>query len=150
VGAPNVETSAGGVIFRWSGNEPWFLLIRDAYQRWGLPKGHIEEGETPEAAALREVEEETGLTDLRLGKFVETVDWHFSTTGGRVHKFCHFFLIEASTGEPTPRLEEGITACRWLRIADAAAQISYPNTREVLVRAAAELGYGVDGVGASG
>ena len=58
------ETSAGGVVFRLDGREPLFLLIRDSYQNWGFPKGHVESGERPEEAAVREVSEETGLAEL--------------------------------------------------------------------------------------
>ena len=58
------ETSAGGVVFRLDGREPLVLLIRDSYQNWGFPKGHVERGERPEEAAVREVSEETGLAAL--------------------------------------------------------------------------------------
>ena len=49
------ETSAGGVVFRLENGQPMYLLIRDSYHNWGFPKGHLERGELPEAAALREV-----------------------------------------------------------------------------------------------
>ena len=137
-----VETSAGGVIYRWQEQTPHVLLIRDAYQHWGFPKGHLESGETPDAAALREVEEETGLGDLVLGPRLQTIDWYFRARGRLIHKFCHFYLIEAPTGETTPQTEEGITDCRWLPLADAIEQISYDNAREVLRRAAEELASG--------
>jgi len=55
-----------GVVFRLDGGHPLYLLIRDSYQNWGFPKGHVEAGEIPEAAALREVSEETGLSDLSI------------------------------------------------------------------------------------
>jgi 8-oxo-dGTP pyrophosphatase MutT (NUDIX family) len=134
-----VETSAGGVIYRWRERTPYVLLIRDAYEHWGLPKGHVEDGETPDAAALREVEEETGLDELVLGPRLQTIDWFFRSDGRLIHKYCHFFLIESPGGETVPQREEGITACRWLPLADALGEISYANAREVLERAAAEL-----------
>ena len=61
---PHTETSAGGVVVRLDHGRPLFLLIRDSYRNWGFPKGHLKEAENPERAALREVGEETGLTDL--------------------------------------------------------------------------------------
>ena len=72
---PTVETTAGGVIYRYVGEEPHILLIKDGYRHWGLPKGHLENGETPGAAALREAREETGLGDLILGPQLQTIDW---------------------------------------------------------------------------
>lgn len=127
------------MIFRWKGEVPHVLLIRDAYQQWGLPKGHVEEGETPAGAALREVEEETGLGHLVLGPALQTIDWFFRARGGVVHKYCHFYLIEAPTGETQPQLGEGITACRWVPLQEALRQISYDNARDVLRIAAMKL-----------
>jgi ADP-ribose pyrophosphatase YjhB (NUDIX family) len=134
-----VETSAGGVIYRWRGEVPHILLIRDSYQHWGLPKGHLERGETPDRAALREVHEETGLGDLVLGPPLRTIDWFFRNDGRLIHKYCHFFLIEAPTGDTVPQAEEGITACCWVPLPEAMAQITYENAREVLRLAADAL-----------
>ncbi len=135
-----VEVSAGGVIVRWLGTVPHVLLIRDPYQNWGFPKGHVEAGETPDLAALREVQEETGLGELVLGPRLRTIDWYFRARGKLVHKFCHFYLIESPDGDPCPQVDEGITACRWMPLGDAIGIISYDNAREVLQQAAAELG----------
>ena len=61
------EVSAGGIVFRRFEDHSWrFLLIRDSYDNWGFPKGHLEDGESPAEAALRETVEETGLAPLAL------------------------------------------------------------------------------------
>jgi 8-oxo-dGTP pyrophosphatase MutT (NUDIX family) len=137
--AARIETSAGGVIFRRGDAGPHVLLIRDAYAHWGLPKGHLEEGETPDVAALREVREETGLSALVLGPLLRTIDWRFRSGATLVHKFCHFYLIECPAGEAVPQLEEGITECSWLPLDAAVERISYRNAREVLHAAAGML-----------
>lgn len=129
------ETSAGGVVFRLDGREPLFLLIRDSYQNWGFPKGHIESGERPEDAAVREVSEETGLAELRLRGSIDTINWFFRFRGQLIHKFCHFYLIETVESETSPQRAEGITACRWTSFGEAESLISYANAREVLRRA---------------
>ncbi len=136
---PRVETSAGGVIYRRCEGRVHVLLIRDAYQHWGLPKGHVEGTETASDAALREVAEETGLCQLRLGPRLRTIDWHFRFRGRLIHKYCHFYLIESPAGDTCPQAEEGITECVWLPLEDAIEAISYENAREVLQLAAEAL-----------
>jgi 8-oxo-dGTP pyrophosphatase MutT (NUDIX family) len=132
-----VETSSGGVVYRFDGSEPVFLLIRDPYNNWGLPKGHLEGEETPEEAALREVEEETGLVKLNVVAELPTIDWYYRDQGRLIHKFCHFYLLEAGPGETCPQLDEGITECIWRPLQLALQTLSYANAREVL-RAAGE------------
>jgi 8-oxo-dGTP pyrophosphatase MutT (NUDIX family) len=134
-----VETSAGGVIYRWEAGTAHVLLIRDRYQHWGFPKGHVEHEESAAEAALREVEEETGLTELRLGPELRTIDWYFRFRGKLIHKYCHFYLIESPAGETEPEADEGITECVWLPLEDAIRSISYDNAREVLLAAAERL-----------
>ena len=133
------ETSAGGVVFRLDGGRALFLLIRDSYRNWGFPKGHLEGGEAPERAALREVMEETGLEELAVRGEIGCIDWHFRFRGRLIHKTCHFYLMESAGAQTSPQREEGITACRWLSLDEARALISYENARGVLERAAAML-----------
>ena len=137
---PRVETSAGGVVFRRSGESVQYLLIRDPYKNWGLPKGHLEAGETPRVAAEREVREETGLDDAAAVAELQTIDWYFRDRGRLVHKFCHFFLVESAAGEARPQTDEGITACVWLPFAEAERKLTYDNARAVLREAGRILG----------
>jgi 8-oxo-dGTP pyrophosphatase MutT (NUDIX family) len=133
---PEREVSAGGIVFRRdSAGTLRFLLIRDSYDNWGFPKGHLEHGESPAVAALRETEEETGLRDLVLHGPIRIIDWHFRFRGRFIHKYCHFFLFESSEGDPVPQEDEGITACHWCSLEDALQELSYENARGVLRRA---------------
>ncbi len=126
------ETSAGGVVYRKEEGTHLFLLIRDSYANWGFPKGHLEDGERAEDAAVREVREETGLADLSLRGMIETIDWYFRFRGRLVHKVCHFFLMETTQSDTAPQRAEGITACQWVAFAEASDSISYANARQVL------------------
>jgi len=133
---PDLEVSAGGIVFRRGADGvARFLLIRDSYDNWGFPKGHLEEAETPAAAAVRETAEETGLGQLVLQGPIRVIDWHFRFRGRHIHKYCHFFLIESPAGEPVPQADEGITACRWCVLDEALEVLSYDNARGVLKRA---------------
>jgi 8-oxo-dGTP pyrophosphatase MutT (NUDIX family) len=133
--APRAETSAGGIVYRLDNGEPRYLLIRDSYRNWGFPKGHLEGGEQPEAAAVREVSEETGVQELALRGLVGTIEWYFRFRGDLIHKVCHFFLMESGRSRTSPQRAEGITACRWSTYVEAERMISYRNAREVLRRA---------------
>ena len=133
-GRARSEISAGGVVVRQTpaAEEPLVLLIRDSYGKWGFPKGHVEGGEGPDVAAVRETAEETGLTDLRLIGPIDTIKWRFQWRGSLVYKTCHFFLMESATEETSPQFAEGITACRWETFDRAHELIPYANAREVL------------------
>lgn len=132
-----VEKSAGGVVVRVLNGVPHVLVIRDPYQNWGLPKGHLEKNEQAGEAALREVTEETGLDDLVLGPELATIDWYFRAGARLVHKFCAFYLMRSKVGDPVPEADEGITECVWIPLDEAESRITYDNAREV-VRVARE------------
>jgi 8-oxo-dGTP pyrophosphatase MutT (NUDIX family) len=134
------EVSAGGVVFRLAPTvdgrvQPMFLLIRDSYKNWGFPKGHLEEDEDPERAAVREVVEETGLCTLDVRGAIETIDWYFRFRGRLIHKVCYFYLMETASEVTCPQRAEGITACRWVPFDEAVRLVSYANARVVLQRA---------------
>ena len=142
------EVSAGGIVFRRDADgTARFLLIKDSYQHWGFPKGHLEEGESPAAAAMRETREETGLENLILQGPIRVIDWHFRFRGKYIHKYCHFFLFESPEGECTPQVDEGITAVRWETVERSLEVLSYDNARGVL-RRAAEMAHTLLAVGA--
>jgi 8-oxo-dGTP pyrophosphatase MutT (NUDIX family) len=132
----DLEVSAGGIVFRrQEGEPPRYLLIRDSYDNWGFPKGHLEDGESPADAARRETAEETGLDHLMLQGPIRVIDWHFRFRGRHIHKYCHFFLFESPAGDASPQLAEGITACQWRALDEALDLLSYDNARGVLKRA---------------
>lgn len=140
-----VERSAGGVLVRRDAQGAEFLLIRDRYGHWGLPKGHIEEGEEPLATALRECTEETGIEGLRPGPHLGRIQWRFRRRGRSILKCCDFYLLYApADAEPEPQRAEGISDAVWLPAAEAVRRIGYENTREV-ARRAAELAGGTAG-----
>lgn len=134
-GRTRLESSAGGVVFRVAEGRQLFLLIRDSYDNWGFPKGHLERGERADTAALREVMEETGLRAVSVIGAISTIEWRFRFRGALILKNCQFFLMEAAAADTRPQQSEGITECRWTTIEEAQELIRYENARAVLRRA---------------
>ncbi len=139
------EKSAGGVVVRVQDGIHYVLLIRDPYQNWGLPKGHLEEGEDAPTAAIREVREETGLVLLELGPELGSIDWYFRQEELLVHKYCSFFLMRSEGGETIPEIAEGITECKWLPVEEAMTRVTYENAREMIRAAVRHLEASVPG-----
>jgi len=134
-GTPRRESSAGGVVFRVDQGRPLYLLIQDSYGNWGFPKGHLERGERPDTAALREVMEETGLRDVSVIGPIDAIEWHFRFRGSMIHKDCQFFLMATNDAVTKPQKSEGITACRWATLEEGQQLIGYENARGILRRA---------------
>jgi 8-oxo-dGTP pyrophosphatase MutT (NUDIX family) len=134
------------VVVRAKGGVPHVLLIRDPYQNWGLPKGHIELGEDAPTAALREVFEETGLGAVVLGPELGSIEWYFRRDDELVHKICSFYLMQSHDGDARPEVNEGITECEWLPVEQAVARITYENARAMIRAAVRHL----DGAGTNG
>ncbi len=130
------ERSAGGVVVRRL-DETWHaLLIRDRYGNWGLPKGHLEDGESVREAAVREVEEETALRPDAVGSRIATIDWRFrDPEGDLIHKYCTFFLMRSRRGRPRPEGGGAVRECRWTPLGEAIERLSHDNARAVVQRA---------------
>ncbi|NDG48248.1 MAG: NUDIX domain-containing protein [Rhodospirillales bacterium] len=130
--AAGSPTHAGGVVFRERGGARQYLLIEanDERLQWVLPKGHIEDGEHPPHAAVREVREETGVW-ARLERELGDVAYSL----GEKQLVVRFYLMRA-LGQGVQQ-DSGRGQC-WLTFAQAMAQASHDNTRELLAAAEAE------------
>ena len=100
---------------------------------WGLPKGLVEPGEAPEAAALREVREETGL-EASVVRSLGDINYWYVWEGQRVRKKVSFFLMEATGGDVSLHDHE-MEEVQWFPLREATRAASYKSERDVLRRA---------------
>ena len=132
------EHSCGGaVILQRAGVAHVALIATRRRTRWGLPKGAVTEGETPEQAALREVREETGI-EARIVKPLDTIEYSFRAGDTLIHKRVDFFLMEYVAGELEPQLSE-VDDVEWVELTAALARASFDSERKLLEMIAIEL-----------
>ena len=138
------EFSAGGVLVRRLKGDWVMAAIRPAGKEpgvWALPKGIIGDGEKPDATALREVEEETGVQG-RLVEKLGDVRYVYTWAGERVFKVVSFYLLRYSQGrlgDLPPATAHEVAEVRWLPLEEAPGLLAYKGEREMAERALAAL-----------
>ena len=128
------EHSAGGAVISFRQGEPFVALIATRGKtRWGLPKGAVSEGETPQQAAIREVREETGL-DASIVRLLDTIEYFFRAAGTLIHKKVDFYLMLFTGGELVPQLSE-VDDVEWVALSESIARASFDSERKLLEQA---------------
>ena len=137
------QVSSGGVAFRRTERGVEVALVKTKPKgRWQLPKGIVDEGETPEETALREVREEAGLETAVVAPLDVIEYWYVGhRRGGRVrfHKRVHFFLLACCGGDVGDHDHE-VEEARWVAVEEAGAMLAFPNERKVVARALLKAG----------
>ena len=128
------ETSAGIVLFRKEKSKKLFLLLHYPSGHWDFIKGKMEKGESMHQTAIREAEEETGITNITfLENFEEWIEYNFQYHGELIHKKVVFFLAETKTKDVTISHEHlGYT---WMDFTSAMNKTTFDNAKTVLTRA---------------
>lgn len=140
------EISAGGVVYRRRDGQLEIQLIEDRFGRMTLAKGKMELGETVEQTALREIQEETGITG-HLTASLNVISYLYEHARlGTVQKEVHYYLVEAGEGQIQAQIEE-IKGVAWYAPLEAwrlQRDSGYDNNDEVLRLAFNKLGVQVD------
>jgi 8-oxo-dGTP pyrophosphatase MutT (NUDIX family) len=138
------EFSAGSVLVRRFRGRWWLAAIRPGGRRegvWALPKGNIGAGEDPEATAVRETAEETGIEAVSEGKLGD-VRYVYSRGGERIFKVVSFYLLRYRRGriDDVPHeFRREVDEARWLPLEEAPRLLSYRGEREMAEKALAAL-----------
>lgn len=139
--SPIREYSAGGIVFHKANSGYEFVLIKDGYRKWTFPKGKIEKGETPQAAALAEVEEEAGVHDPKIIGKINSIILTLHPKGKRpFRKKVFFFLIK--THSKSIKKEGGkpsVLDASWVKKDEVMNLLGYQNMKSLFSQALAML-----------
>jgi len=124
--------SAGGLVVHGS---RILLISTQSGRRWQLPKGHIEEGESPEQTAVREVREETGVTSRVLAPLPGVEYWFVERGMRRIHKQVDYFLMAYVSGDTTDFDIREVSGAEWFSWEEGLAKLSFENERKVVEQA---------------
>ncbi|MBI2049952.1 MAG: NUDIX domain-containing protein [Candidatus Staskawiczbacteria bacterium] len=138
------EKSAGAVIFRMENSQPYYLLLHYYSGHWEFAKGHIEEGESYEETIKREIEEETGIKDVRIIPcFKQYTKYFFRKNYGLlgeakkkapwVFKLVVFYLVQTKTKDV--KISHEHKGFLWLPYKEALRRLTYKNAKNLLTKA---------------
>ena len=136
--------AAGGLVE----NERGETLMIYCYRHWDLPKGHIDEGESEEVCAVREVAEETGVAGAKIVRFLCNTFHAYGVYGVWELKRTAWYQLSAQSCPTKPQAEEDIAAAKWCSKEEVEENLlaSYPTIRNVFATKK-ELEYGKDSLG---
>ena len=132
------EHSSGGAVIDLRDGAPFVAMIATrGRSRWGLPKGAVSPGETSEQAALREVQEETGL-DAEIISLLDTIEYFFRAGDTLIKKSVDFYLMRYVGGIMTPQLSE-VDDVEWVALSEGIQRASFDSERKLLSLALAQI-----------
>ena len=140
------QFSAGGIVYKKDSSGVQVLLIQNTSivdehkSYWGFPKGHIEPEEKSDAAALREVKEETNI-DAQIVKKLGQSKYTFTWQGEKIFKVVIYFLMKYISGDVKHQVEE-LESAQWVKAEEAMNLLSFKKDKVFLEQALKELSHG--------
>lgn len=133
------EPTAGGVVYRLHNGQLQILLIQDALDRWTIPKGHIEPGETAQEAAIREIAEETGIQNVEPIVWLGKIHFNYKREDKLVMITQQTYLFKAFGNTDDIRPEEWMNDIAWHDYNDALDAVGYQDIKKIIARAQSRL-----------
>ena len=129
------EPTAGGIVFRHGEKGVEILLIQDAKDRWTIPKGHIEEGETAQQTARREIGEEAGLSKVDILGWLGKIHFRYRRIDKLVLMTTQIYLVRAKGDTNDIQKEEWMNGIKWFSFQDALDAIEYEDIGKLMLLA---------------
>ncbi len=129
------EPTSGGIVFRHGKKGVEILLIQDSKDRWTIPKGHIEEGETAQQTAKREVGEEAGLTDVDVLGWLGKIHFRYRRIDKLVLMTTQIYLVRAKGDTNAIQKEDWMNGIKWFSFHDALDAIEYEDIGKLMLLA---------------
>ena len=125
------EISAGAIVYTKIDNKIKYLISKDFHNNWGFPKGHLENIETKQEAAIREIKEEVGVDVILDTSFEETLEY---VMPNGIKKKSIYFIAYFENQIPTRQLEE-VQEIKILEYEEALNLLTFDNMKQVLINA---------------
>ncbi len=130
------EPTAGGIVFRHGNDgDVEILLIQDAKDRWTIPKGHIEEGETAQQTARREIGEEAGLFNVDMLGWLGKINFRYRRIDKLVLMTTQIYLVRVKTDGNEIQKEEWMNGIKWFPFNEALDLIEYEDIAKLMLKA---------------
>ena len=129
------EPTSGGIVFRMSrdGKDIEVLLIQDSKDRWTIPKGHIEQGETAKQTAIREIGEESGLHHVQVLTWLGKIHFKYRRQDKLVLMTTQIYLVRSLDDHEKPQKEKWMNGIKWFEFNEALNAIEYEDIEKLML-----------------